>query len=249
MAMKLSLPLSLSGLILVAAGCATAHSSNSGAINAKTSTEAQASFDLVQTRVFKQGPDLVFQHRVREGVGQLKPNAHGQLAGADVFAYVWPTSLDSAVVGFEANQGILALVLTSHPDFDDTPKYDENIDGIYDNDGDLWHSHWVVLTPDDTCGKGALKVKDIPEGSSPKLPATWPELPIFIDSPGYTPSLQGELAEVRVPQKDVGFPDSFNYDGVTAALRVNSNIHNPLLCVTDVFDIASGDLSLPGKMP
>ena len=111
-----------------------------------------------------------------------------------------------------------------------TPRYDENNDSIYDNDGELWHSHWVVLTPDDSCGKGALKVKDIPEGSHPALPATWPELPIFIDSPGYVPSLKGLTAVVRVPQKDVGFPDTFQYDGVTAALRVNANIHNPLLC-------------------
>jgi hypothetical protein len=29
---------------------------------------------------------------------------------------------------------------------------------------------------------------------------------------------------------------------------VNTNIHAPLLCVTDVFDIASGDLSLPGAL-
>jgi hypothetical protein len=38
------------------------------------------------------------------------------------------------------------------------------------------------------------------------------------------------------------------YDGVTAALRVNADVHAPLLCVTDVFDIASGDLSLPGRV-
>ena len=38
------------------------------------------------------------------------------------------------------------------------------------------------------------------------------------------------------------------FDGVTAGLQVNANIHAPLLCVTDVFDIASGDLSLPGKL-
>jgi hypothetical protein len=38
------------------------------------------------------------------------------------------------------------------------------------------------------------------------------------------------------------------YDGVTAALRVNANIYALLLCVTDVFDIASGDLSLPGAI-
>ena len=37
-------------------------------------------------------------------------------------------------------------------------------------------------------------------------------------------------------------------DGVTAGLRVNANIHAPLLCVTDVFDVASGNLSLPGAV-
>ncbi len=240
--------ISLSGLMLAGATCATAHSGPGAGVSSKTDTEIKPNFDIVQTRIVKHGPNLIFQHTVREGVGELKPNKHGQLAGADVFAYVWPTTLNSSAVGFEADQGILALVLTSHPDFDDTPKYEENIDGIYDNDGDLWHSHWVVLTPDDTCGKGALKVKDIPKGSNPALPATWPELPIFIDSPGYVPALKGKMAEVRVPQKDVGFPDSFNYDGVTAALRINKNVHSPLLCVVDVFDIASGDLSLPGAV-
>ena len=33
----------------------------------------------------------------------------------------------------------------------------------------------------------------------------------------------------------------------TAALRVNASVHAPLLCVVDVFKVASGNLSLPGK--
>jgi hypothetical protein len=41
---------------------------------------------------------------------------------------------------------------------------------------------------------------------------------------------------------------SAGFDGVTAALRVNESVHAPLLCVTDVFDVASGDLSLPGRI-
>jgi len=41
---------------------------------------------------------------------------------------------------------------------------------------------------------------------------------------------------------------SFNFDGVTAGLRVNADLHSPLLCVTNVYDVASGDLSLPGKV-
>jgi hypothetical protein len=42
--------------------------------------------------------------------------------------------------------------------------------------------------------------------------------------------------------------ETLSYDGVTSALRVNQNVHAPLLCVVDVFDVASGDLSLPGKL-
>ena len=116
------------------------------------------------------------------------------------------------------------------------------------NDGDLWHSHWVVLQSDDACGKGALKVVDIAEGSKPRLPRTWPGLPILIDSPGWSPVFDGHSLEVRVPFDDIGAVDDAGFDGVTAALRVNASVHDPLLCVADVFKVASGDLSLPGRV-
>lgn len=54
--------------------------------------------------------------------------------------------------------------------------------------------------------------------------------------------------EVRVPFDDIGAVNAASFDGVTAALRVNASVHSPLLCVADVFKIASGDLSLPGKI-
>ena len=106
----------------------------------------------------------------------------GDLDQAPVWSYVWPTTLNSSAVGFEADQGILALAATSHPDFDDTPLYDEDADGDLLNDGALWHTHWVVLVESPDCG-GGLSVRDIPEGESPAVPVTWPELPILIDKP------------------------------------------------------------------
>lgn len=205
-------------------------------------------FDLVQTSVTKEGDHLVFGIDVSGQVGEMKPAPTGQVAGSNVYSYVWPTSQDSSTVGFEAEQGTLALAATSHPDFDDTPLYDENGDSDPNNDGDLWHSHWVVLVPDDACGEGNLKVRDIPKGAEPTLPATWPELPILIDSPDYAPSLQDSALEIRVPLADLGFPETFNYDGVTSALRVNADMHQPFLCVVNVWDVASGDLSLPGEV-
>ena len=181
-------------------------------------------------------------------MGESKPAPSGQLAGSEVFSYVWPTSIDAYEVGFEREAGILALAVTSHPDFDDTPLYDENGDGDRGNDGDLWHSHWVVLGSDEACGEGALKVIDIPEGAKPRLPKTWPGLPILIDSPGWDPVINETSVEVRVPFDDIAVVEAASYDGVTAGLRVNESVHTPLLCVADVFDIASGDLSLPGRV-
>jgi len=224
-----------------------AHNKHSGHIQAPSSAAIATEFDIVHAKVITQGSHLIFQQVVTGKAGNKQPKKNGKLAGAEVYSYVWPTSLNSSAVGFEADQGILSLALTVHPDFDDTPLYDEDGDGNKTNDGDKWHSHWVVLVPDDACGEGALKVKDIAQGSSPKLPVTWPNLPIFIDSPRFDFSLAQSEVLVRVPLSALGFPESFSFDGVTAGLKINQQVHAPLLCVTDVFDVASGDLSLPGK--
>ena len=169
---------------------AYASGKHDGHILAPKSKEAAAEYDIIHAKVITQGSHLVFQQEVRGTAGKRKPKANGKLAGADVYSYVWPTNLNSSAVGFEADQGILALALTVHPDFDDTPLYDEDGDGDKTNDGDKWHSHWVVLVKDPSCGAAGMKVKDIAKGANPKLPATWPKLPIFIDSPGYDFSLK-----------------------------------------------------------
>ena len=244
--LPLCLALSVSSAVISSNGFAH-NDKHTGHIQAPESKSVSAEFDIVHAKITTQGSHLVFQQAVKGKAGEKVPDTVGGLANAKVFSYVWPTSLNSNAVGFEADQGILALALTIHPDFDDTPLYDENNDGNKTNDGDNWHSHWVVLVPDNACGDGALKVKDIPKGSTPKLPNTWPKLPIFIDSPGYDFSLEGSEVLVRVPLSAIGFNNQFSFDGVTAGLKVNQQVHAPLLCVTDVFDVASGDLSLPGK--
>lgn len=232
---------------LAAAGLLAAGAAGAEGIEAEPGG-AIAAFDILRAELRRDGEELVFRMTVAGEAGSALPAAVGAVAGAGVHAYVWPTSLDSAAVGFEAGQGVLALAATAHPDFDDTPLEDEDGDGDPANDGRLWHSHWVVLAPDDGCGPGALKVKDIPEGAQPRLPARWPGLPILIDSPGYPPSLAGEVIEVRLPAADLGAPEGLSYDAVTAALRVHADMHAPLLCVVDLFDVASGDLSLPGTL-
>ncbi len=218
-----------------------------GAVLSDEAPGINPSFDLLQTSVSVDGDDFVFRSQVVADAGAQVPEAIGSLDQAPVWSYVWPTSLDSASVGFDSAQGILALAATAHPDFDDTPLYDENGDGDVSNDGAGWHAHWVVLVEAETCG-GGLTVKDIPEGEAPTLPSTWPELPILIDSPDFAPIIGADSVELRVPRTDIGAPDDFNFDGVTSGLRVSTTPHDPLLCVEAVFDVASGDLSLPGTV-
>jgi hypothetical protein len=244
--MKRSLALAVGLVTCGSVGVAVA--ATPAGISSPSTRAVKASFDMVATKITTDGNTATFSMQVSGKAGRSKPTKTGKLAGASVFSYVWPTTIDPAEVGFEKKAGILAFAATSHVDFDDTPLFDENGDGDRTNDGDVWHSHWVVLAPDDACGKGNLKVVDIAEGTKPRVPKTWPGLPILIDSPGWSPTLKGNVVEVRVPFDDIAPIASAGFDGVTAGLRVNQSVHNPLLCVVNVFKVALGDLSLPGKV-
>lgn len=202
-----------------------------------------AAFDITSASATTDGRLSTFMMEVAGEAGSVKPEATGKLEGARVTAYVWPTGFDPSAVGFAEKSGILALAITAHPDFDDTPLFDENGDGDPANDGADWHSHWVVLGKDDGCGAG-LKVLDVSPGVD-VLPPTAPMLPLALDSPGMSPSLQGKTARVTVPVRD---GENVSFDAVTAELQVNAEGKAPLLCVTGVHDIASGDLSMPGRI-
>lgn len=218
---------------------------NAGAheITAKPDANQAAAFDITKASATTDGRIATFIMEVSGKAGSEIPKATGKLPGAGVEAYVWPTKIDPGAVGFAPKSGLLALAVTAHPDFDDTPLYDENGDGNPANDGAGWHSHWVVLGEDKSCG-GGLKVLDVSPGQD-VLPATAPGLPIALDSPGMSPLLSGSVVRISVPvagAKDVAF------DAVTAELRVNAEAKAPLLCVNAVHKIASGDLSFPGKI-
>lgn len=200
-------------------------------------------FDITKAGATTDGRLTTFTMELVGKAGSKKPKAVGQLAGASVQSYVWPTSLDPSVVGFDKASGILSLAITAHPDFDDTPLFDEDQDGDPANDGADWHSHWVVLVKDAACGAG-LKVRDVSPGVD-LLPATAPYLPIALDSPGMSPILKGRIAKITVPVSDT---ENVSFDAVTAELQVNENTEAPLLCVKGVHDVASGDLSLPGRV-
>lgn len=215
-------------------------------ITSTSSVPDKPAFDIQKASVKHDGASLTFRIEVAKDAGAEKPKAIGKLKGSTVYSYVWPTGFDPSAVGFSRKSGILAFAVTSHPDFDDTPWFDEDGDGDPANDGRVWHSHWVVLAKTKACGPSGLKVRDIKKGETFDLPKTWPNLPILIDSPGWHPRFTPNSVEVRVPFDKTVKLAGVSFDGVTSALRVNANAHVPLLCVNAVFDVASGDLSLPG---
>ena len=220
-------------------GLIAAVPSYSHSIKGQPTEAIMASFDIIETDVRVKGEFAIFTTRVRGDAGADRPEAIGTFEGSSVYAYVWPTSLDSGDIGFDPGQGIVALAVTFHPDFDDAAYGGKN--------RDVWHPHWVVLAPDEACGAG-LKVIDIPAGTTPRVPPTWPGVPLLIDSPEYETRLDGDTVEVAIPLSVIGNIVGASFDGVTAGLRINGNLHAPLLCVADVFEIASGDLSLPGTV-
>lgn len=191
----------------------------------------------------------VWEISVKGMAGKTTPIPAGQLDGAPVLGYVFPTSLKPTDVGFNQTDGIVALALTSHPDFDDTPLWDENSDTKYDNDGIVWHPHWVVLGEDKRV-TGGLSVKQFKkDDKTVVLPPTNPGMPMYMDSPGFPVKTSGNKIKVIIPDYRINNQTNFTYDGVAAFMKVNtSNKDLPMLGVYEVFSVASGDLTLPYKV-
>ena len=188
----------------------------------------------------------IWEIKVKGTAGATIPDPAGQLHGAPVLGYVFPTSLKPTDVGFNQTEGILALALTSHPDFDDTPLWDENNDRSYDNDGIIWHPHWVVLH-EDTRVEGGLSVKQFSKtDTSVKLPPTNPGMPMYMDSPGFQVITKGNSIKVVIPDYRMNHRVDFKFDAVTAYMQVNTeNPDKPMLGVYKVYSVLSTDLSIP----
>ncbi|MEQ9366650.1 MAG: hypothetical protein RIF32_20590, partial [Leptospirales bacterium] len=225
-----------------------ASSSTSGACvpaEERPSSRVSADFRLTETSVrYNSDLDLlIFEQVVAGTAGATIPVAAGRLNGAPVQGYVFPTSLKASDVGFDDRDGIVALAVTSHPDFDDTPLWDENNDRDYKNDGPVFHSHWVLLGKDERV-PGGLAVQPVDDAS--RLPATNPGMPVYMDSPGFSIVRSGRRIRVLVPAQRLNHRTNFQYDGVTAFMQVSIGQRDePMLGVYEVYSVCSGDLSLP----
>lgn len=190
---------------------------------------------------------IVFALEVQGMAGNTYPSPNGELHGAPVLGYVFPTTLSSRDLGFSDIEGTVALAVTSHPDFDDTPLWDENNDFNTANDGRVFHSHWVVLGADDRVAGGLSVLPLDLNDQSIIVPGTFPDMPIYLDSPGFSVVMKGSSLKVLVPSQRINYVSSFNYDAVTAYMQVNTSNKGPMLGVYQVYDLLSDDLSLPYK--
>lgn len=189
---------------------------------------------------------LVMSIQVKGKAGVTMPDSIGKLDGAGVLGYVFPTTLKSEDVGFNKTDGIVALALTSHPDFDDSPLWDENNNGVFSDDGRVWHPHWVLLVKDERV-KGGLAVKEFKkEDKTVNLPPTAPNMPMYMDSPGFQVVAKGNTIQVVIPSYRINNKTDFKFDAVTCYMSVNtSDMMMPMLGVMEVYSVASGKLTLP----
>lgn len=189
---------------------------------------------------------LVFEQEVKGTAGGTHPKARGQMHGAPVLGYVFPTTLGSQDVGFGDVEGVVALAVTSHPDFDDTPLWDENGDRDYDNDGKTFHVHWVVLGTDERVPGGLSVIEFDKAQDAVVVPPTSPGMPLYLDSPGFSTVTRGKSLKVLVPAGRVRGQTSFRFDAVSAYMEVNTDDESrPMLGVYEVYSVLSEALSLP----
>lgn len=212
-----------------------------------TPPEASADLEITKATVtYLPSLDLlVFEQEVAGVAGGTTPNPRGSLDGAPVLGYVFPTTLAPEDVGFREAEGVVALAATAHPDFDDTPLWDENGNLVYDDDGVVWHPHWVVLVPDDRVA-GGLSVRAIERADTASvLPPTHPGMPMYMDSPGFSVLRRANRLRVLVPAQRLRGKTDFRFDAVAAYMEVATTGARPMLGVHHVYSVLSGDLSLP----
>lgn len=201
----------------------------------------------------KKWGQLEFEIIVKGNAGKTVPKPAGKLDGAPVLGYVFPTTLSAEDIGFSKTDGIVAMALTSHPDFDDTPLWDEDLDGNYTNasEGIVWHPHWVILVKDDRV-KGGLSVKEFdPNDKSVKRPSTAaPGMHMYMDSPGFQIVTDGNAIRMTLPTYRVNNKVNFRFDAVACYMQISApqGGHGkalPMLGVYTVYSVLSRDLSLP----
>lgn len=189
-------------------------------------------FDIHSAEVRADGDLLHFRMTLRGNAGASVPPRTGRFEGSQMYAYIWPTSADTAAAGFPRGQGLLALALVSHPDLV------EDVGGTrFSMD---WHPHWMVLVPSMGCGPYGLRIMD-------GMAAAPGALPLMTKPASLSSAMTGNTLDVEVPAAMLGDKNTLRFDGLTASMVVSSSGPSPLVCVRPI-DVASGRLVLQGTV-
>ena len=202
------------------------------AIMSPINEKIDPAFDIGTVEVLTDGDFLRFHMSLRGNAGASLPPRTGNFEGSQMFAYIWPTSADSAAAGFPRGQGLLALALVSHPDVV------ENVGGRQLSAE--WHPHWMVLVPSMGCGPYGLRIMD-------GMAAAPGRSPLMSKPASLNSAMAGNMVDVRVPAALLGDTKTLRFDGMTASLAVSSGGPSPLVCVRPM-DVASGRLVLQGTV-
>jgi hypothetical protein len=208
-----------------------------------------SNLEIISTKAFYNLDlkELVLSIKVKGKAGATTPDSLGTINGAGILSYIFPTSLNAEDVGFSKTEGIVALALTSHPDFDFSPLWDENNNGIYNDDGRSWHSHWVILVKEERVG-GGYAIKELKkEDQFVKLPMTAASnIPLYLDSPGFQVIIKDHSIKVVIPSYRINNNLDFKFNAMTCYMTYNISDPNlPILGIRNIYYKASDKISMP----
>jgi hypothetical protein len=191
--------------------------------------------------------ELVLSIKVKGKAGATMPDSLGNMDGAGIVSYLFPTNLKAEDIGFGKTEGIVALALTSHPDFDFSPLWDENNNGVYNDDGRAWQSHWVILVKEARVG-GGYAVKELnKEDHNIILPKTAAiNIPLYIDSPGFQVVIKDHTIKVVIPSYRINNKTDLKFNAMSCYMTYNLTDPNlPILGIRNIYYTASEKVLLP----
>jgi len=208
-----------------------------------------ANLEILSTKAIynKDLQELVLSIKVKGKAGATTPDSLGKMDGAGIVSYLFLTDLKSEDIGFGKTDGIVALALTSHPDFDLSPLWDENNNGVYSDDGSTWQSHWVILTKEERVG-GGYAVKELnKEDPTIKLPSTAAlNVPLYMDSPGFQVVTKDHTIKVVIPSYRINNKIDLKFNAVTCYMTYNITDPNlPRLGIRNIYYKASEEIQFP----
>ncbi len=205
--------------------------------------------EILSTKaVYKQDlNELVLSIKVKGKAGGTTPDSLGDINNAGILTYLFTTSLKAEDIGFSKTEGLVALAITSHPDLDFSPLWDENNNGVYNDDGRSWQAHWVILVKEERVG-GGYAVKELKnEDQTIMLPKTAAgNVPVCLDSPGFQVVMKDHTIKVVIPSNRINNKLDFKFNAMSCYMTYNVSDPNlPKMGIRNIYYTAAEKTAMP----